>query len=186
MQMVFLYGPPGVGKLTVSNEIARLTGFRVFHNHLTIDAVLPVFEFGTPPFGRLIRVMREAVLAEAAREGIDLVFTSVYVHPQDIGYMEQMCAAVENNGGEVALVQLLCDLETLAERVEAESRLSASKLSSADALRAQLDSLDMSTALPGRESLTIDNSRLSARDVAERIITHFGLERLDAGTALEA
>jgi hypothetical protein len=66
MDMVFLYGPPGVGKLTVSKALAELTGFKVFHNHLTIDAVVPVFDFGTPPCGRLLRVMRAAVLAEAA------------------------------------------------------------------------------------------------------------------------
>jgi hypothetical protein len=46
--VVFLYGA-AAGKLTVANEIARLTGFKVFHNHLSMDAVLPVFEFASPP-----------------------------------------------------------------------------------------------------------------------------------------
>ncbi len=35
MQLVFLYGPPGVGKLTVGNALSALTGYKLFHNHLT-------------------------------------------------------------------------------------------------------------------------------------------------------
>ena len=50
MKLIFIYGSPAVGKLTVAQEIAEQTDFKVFHNHLTIDAVTPVFEFGTVPF----------------------------------------------------------------------------------------------------------------------------------------
>jgi replication-associated recombination protein RarA len=32
---LLLYGPPAVGKLTIAKEIARLTGFKVAHAHLT-------------------------------------------------------------------------------------------------------------------------------------------------------
>ncbi len=39
--LVYLYGPPAVGKLTVATELQRLTGFRLFHNHLTVDALRP-------------------------------------------------------------------------------------------------------------------------------------------------
>lgn len=45
-RMIFLYGPPAVGKLTVANLVSERTGFRVLHNHLTIDAITPVFAFG--------------------------------------------------------------------------------------------------------------------------------------------
>lgn len=173
--VVFLYGPPAAGKLTVAREIARLAGFKVFDNHLSMDAVLPVFDFGTPPFGRMLRAIRSAVLAEAAREGVSLVFTSVYAHPQDIGYMEQMCAAIEDNGGRVHLVQLLCDRGVLLQRVVAEHRLLGSKLSDPDALSALLDSVDIETALPGRDSLVIDNTLATAEETARRIVRHFGL-----------
>lgn len=49
MQLVFLYGPPGVGKLTVARDLAGLTNFKVFHNHLTISLALSVFPFGSAP-----------------------------------------------------------------------------------------------------------------------------------------
>ncbi len=44
MDLVYLYGPPAVGKLTIATELARRTGFKVFHNHLSIDCVKPVFD----------------------------------------------------------------------------------------------------------------------------------------------
>ena len=40
MKLVVLHGPPAVGKLTVARELARLTGWRLFHNHLVVDALL--------------------------------------------------------------------------------------------------------------------------------------------------
>jgi len=52
MKLVFIYGSPAAGKLTVAYEVAARTGFKVFHNHLTINCVRPIFDFGTPPFAR--------------------------------------------------------------------------------------------------------------------------------------
>ena len=75
MNLVFIYGPPGVGKLTVAQELARETGYKVFHNHVSIDCAEAVFDFGTKPFGSVIGKIRLAVFEEAAREGVSLVFT---------------------------------------------------------------------------------------------------------------
>src|SRR5262245_57197679 len=75
MDLVFLHGPPAVGKLTVARELARLTGFRLFHNHLTVDAVTAVFDFGTEPFITLREHIWLTVFAEAARHDVSLVFT---------------------------------------------------------------------------------------------------------------
>jgi tRNA uridine 5-carbamoylmethylation protein Kti12 len=32
MKLIFLYGPPAVGKLTVAQELVTLTGYKLFHN----------------------------------------------------------------------------------------------------------------------------------------------------------
>jgi 2-phosphoglycerate kinase len=52
--LVFIVGPPAVGKMTVGFALAERTGLRLFHNHQTIELALNFFEFGTPPFGRLV------------------------------------------------------------------------------------------------------------------------------------
>ena len=53
MDLVVLAGLPGVGKLTVGRVLADVTGYRLFHNHLTVDLALSLFEFGSQPFVEL-------------------------------------------------------------------------------------------------------------------------------------
>jgi tRNA uridine 5-carbamoylmethylation protein Kti12 len=36
VKLIFISGMPAVGKLTVAQELAKLTGYRPFHNHLTV------------------------------------------------------------------------------------------------------------------------------------------------------
>lgn len=48
MKLVFIYGPPAVGKFTVVRELSRQTGFKLYDNHVSINFVKTLFEFGTP------------------------------------------------------------------------------------------------------------------------------------------
>lgn len=50
--LVYLYGPPASGKLTIAGPLSELTGMPLFHNHLTVNALRPVFAFGSPPSWR--------------------------------------------------------------------------------------------------------------------------------------
>ncbi len=47
VKLVFIHGPAAVGKLTVARELAELTGLALFHNHLVVDLVTSLFEFGS-------------------------------------------------------------------------------------------------------------------------------------------
>jgi len=49
-QVIFLFGRPGVGKLTVGELLAVETGYRLLHNHAVVDLVSALFPFGSPPF----------------------------------------------------------------------------------------------------------------------------------------
>ncbi len=122
MDLVYVYGPPAVGKFTVAARLADLTGYAFFHNHLSIDCALPVFDFGTDAFWRLVHEIRFSTIQAAARENRSLIFTNVYAHPEDVANAEQRFAAVESSGGRVCLVQLTCPLEVLAERVQGDHR----------------------------------------------------------------
>ncbi len=64
MRLVLLFGPQAVGKMTVGQELAKMTGLKLFHNHMTIDLVLNFFEYGTPPFKRLVNSFRNEILTE--------------------------------------------------------------------------------------------------------------------------
>ena len=78
MKLVVLYGPPAVGKLTVAKEVARLTGIKLFHNHLTWNAVTAIFEWRSEPFMRALSEIRRMMFREAARADIDLLFIYVF------------------------------------------------------------------------------------------------------------
>ena len=175
MKLLLLYGSPAVGKLTVANEIARQTGFKVFHNHLSIDCILPVFEFGTKPFWKLIRLIRLETISEAARAGCNLIFTFCYAKDEDDEVVAETVKAVENNGGEVCFVLLKAEKETIEKRVLAESRQQFRKVADLQMLREMFDKYEMFAPVNGYESLIVDNTHLSAGETAREIIKHFQL-----------
>ena len=118
MTLVVIYGAPGVGKLTTARALAALTGFRIFHNHLSFDLAKAVFEFPTLPFQRLAETVRLATFEAAARENVPgLVFTFGYASPEDDAFVEKMIQVIERHGGELAFVRLYCDRATHERRV---------------------------------------------------------------------
>jgi shikimate kinase len=37
MKFVLIFGPQAVGKMTVGQELAKITGLKLFHNHIIKD-----------------------------------------------------------------------------------------------------------------------------------------------------
>jgi len=175
MNLIFIYGPPGVGKLTVAKELARATGYKVFHNHVSIDCAETVFEFGTKPFGSVVGKIRMAMFEEAADEGVSLIFTFVYACPEDTPFVERVRASVESRGGRVCLVRIVCDREELERRLPHPERARVGKMASLDTLREVTARYDIFSPVPARESLSIDNTSLDPMEVAARIVNHYHL-----------
>lgn len=178
MKLIIIHGPPAAGKLTVSRELAVRTGFKVFHNHISIDCVKPVFEFGSPPFNRLIEHIRFGVIAEAARENVDLIHTFVYAFGEDDEHFTKLIASAEDNGGEVYSVLLICDDETRRQRIVADERKQIGKLTDPDSIDMSREKFDLFSPLPGRDTLIIDTTDVAPDEAATRIIEHYRLETL--------
>lgn len=175
MKLVFIYGPPAAGKLTVADALGRLTTFAVWDNHLSIDCLLPLFPFGSKSLSRLAGDFRVDVLEECAREQIDVIFTFVYANPGDAPYVERIFTAVESHGGTVCPVQLLCDAKTQERRVVHEDRARRNKVRSVELIREMNAEYDLRSPIPGRPSLTIDTTDTLPDDAAREIAEHYGI-----------
>lgn len=176
MKLLIIYGAPAAGKLTIATEVARRTGFKLFHNHVSIDCVKPVFDFGTRPFLTMIETIRFAMIAEAARERVDLIHTFVYASGEDDEHFARLIASAEDNGGGVHLVLLKCESDELKARIGNDSRVKIGKLSDPDAVDGSLKKYDLRSTFPGRESLVIDTTEITFEEAAGRIINHFAFE----------
>ncbi len=175
MKLIIIHGPPAAGKLTVSRELAARTGFKLFHNHLSIDCVKPIFEFGSEPFNRLIEMIRFGTIAEAAREGVSLNHTFVYAKGADDEHFAKLIAAAEDNGGEVHTVLLVCDDAIRKQRISADDRQTIGKLTDPDSIETSREKWDLFSTLPGRNTLEIDTTNVPPTESARRIIDYFGL-----------
>ncbi len=179
MDLVFIYGPPAAGKLTVSRELARMTGFRLFDNHVSIDCARAVFDFGTPAFYSLLLQIRRISIAAAAERQTSMVCTFVYSHPEDAPYVDEYLVPFERAGGRACLVHLTCSAEALRQRVSLEGRLTAGKLATQESLDRLLDAQDLFSSVPGRESLSIDNTNRPPEEVATAIVRHYRLPLIE-------
>lgn len=186
--LVFIIGPPAVGKMTVGDELARRTGLRLFHNHQTIDLILPFFPFGSPPFGRLVGEFRRRILEEVASSELPgIIFTYVWAFDlaSDDAVVEEYSEIFRARGGRVVYVELEATQEERLRRNETEFRLAAKPFKrDLAASRQQLLELDDKYQLNSRgrlagrpDYLHVENTTLSATEVAERIIETFGLTR---------
>jgi AAA domain len=90
-KLVILFGPPAVGKMTVGQQLAELTGFKLFHNHMTIELALNFFAFNTKEFSHLNELFRSEIFSTvAASELPGLIFTYVWAlnEPSDKTYVD--------------------------------------------------------------------------------------------------
>lgn len=187
--LVNVLGPPAVGKMTVGHELAARTGLRLFHNHLTIDLVTRFFEFGTPPFLRLVGSIRQQILAEVAASSLPgAVFTYVWAfdEPDDEAEIARYAAPFRDRGLRVLYVELEATQEERLRRNRTQFRLthkpSKRDLDWSDAHLVEMDQryrMSSGGAFDARDDwLRIDIGELSPEATAERIIDYFGLARV--------
>lgn len=188
MQLVVIFGPPAVGKMTIGRRVVERSGFRLFHNHAMIEPLLEVFDYGTPPFVRLLREMRQQVGKEAAAFRTDLVLTYVWgLELQgDVEELTQQIAPYVERGAVVSFVELAADLGTRLERNHTEHRLAEKRskrdLDWSDSNVRDMERHVMNTEaaaergdLPGLRLLSqhrhfrLDTSQLTPEQSAERI-----------------
>ena len=181
---MFLFGNSAVGKMTVGQELTKITAFRLFHNHLMIEPVLEVFgEFRSD----LIHRLRKLVFEEFAKsDEYGLIFTFMWAFDQqsDWDYVANIRNIFPIPDEDVYYVELVAPQEIRLKRNATENRLlnKASKrdleVSNQRLLRG--DQKYRCESLPGEipfpNYLRIDNSALSPEETAWIIRNHFSFK----------
>jgi AAA domain len=183
---IIIFGPPAVGKMSVGHELAKLTGLKLFHNHMTIDLVMNFFQFGDPRFHKLVAEFRKRVFEEvAASELPGLIFTFVWALnlESEREYIERTCDIFREKGAEIYFVELEAELSERLQRNESEFRLSQKPPKRDIAFsRQRLLEDDQNYKLNSNGDffykdnyLKIENTNLSALEAAQRIVEAFSL-----------
>ena len=183
MKLLFMIGNAAVGKMTVGQELMKITGLRLFHNHMTIEPVLEIFgKFN----GEAIRRFRQVVFEEFAKtDNYGMIFTYMWAFDQqsDWDYIEYIKSIFEPYGTEFYYVELVASKEARLERNISESRLKnkASKRDIETSNRRLLND-DSRYRLESREGeipfenyMKIDNTNLSPTETAKMIKERFSL-----------
>lgn len=89
--------------------------------------------------------------------------------------MEQMFKKIEENGGEVLLVQLRTTVEKLKERIVAEDRREYKKMHKTESLESWINQYKLFEAYPNRQNLIVDNSNMTPKEAAKLIVQKYNL-----------
>ena len=172
MKLIFIYGIPAVGKLTVAEKLSDITGIPIFHNHLSRDLVGDIYGSDLMANYELVDSIRADVLTYCAKNNTDLIFTYVYGGSFDDVKVNRFTKCVKDNGGEVHFVELLADEEDLINRVDSKSRKRFKKLTDRNVIQELTKDLNK-FHIPYVDSITINTSELtpdeSAKLLAEKI-----------------
>ena len=182
MKLVFLIGSGAVGKMTVGQELAKITALRLFHNHMMIEPVIEIF--GT--YNGVVNQLRETIFKEFAKsDHYGMIFTYMWAFDQqaDWDYVEHVKSIFEPYGTDVYYVELVASQGVRLQRNGTENRLrnKASKrdveASNQRVMRedAKYRLVSYEGEIPFENYMRIDNSDLAPDIVARMIQERFDL-----------
>ena len=183
MDLIVLIGSGAVGKMTVGQELMKISDFRLFHNHMMIEPVIEVFgDYCGPVVGRLREVIFEEFLKTKYR-GMIFTYMWAFDMQEDWDYIRSVAERFEATSGNVDYVELVADQSVRLERNRTENRLrnKASKRDLAvsqerllrEDSRYRLVSRD--GEIPFENYIRIDNTRMEPQEAARLIKDKFAL-----------
>ena len=186
MKLVIITGPHAVGKMTVGQELAKITGLKLFHNHMSIDVVSGLFENMPAERSRLTALFRDEVFkAYSKSDEYGMIFTYMWAFDSqaDWDYIQHVEELFREQGAEVYYVELEADYNLRIERNKTENRLlnksTKRDIEKSEALFRRLEDKYRLNSLPGEVQkehyLRIDNTHIPPDEAARKIKEIFSL-----------
>lgn len=183
MKLVVIFGSIAVGKMTVGQELAKITELKLFHNHMTIEPVIEMFGYYE---GKTVKRLRQVFFEEFSKsDNYGMIFTYVWAFDlqSDWDYIKYVSDLFNKEGAELYYVELVSSQEVRLQRNATENRLK-NKPSKRDLDFARKDLLDTdkryrTESYDGEITfpnyIKIDNSNLAPDVVAQIIKERFCL-----------
>ena len=185
--LVIILGPHAVGKMTVGQELEKLTGLRLFHNHMSIELARKLFNYGEKEFGMLNESIRSTVFELFAKgdfPGLIFTFMCAFDFPSEFEYLKKLTDLFESNGAKCCVVELCADFDVRLVRNKSENRL-LNKESKRDLEHSEAEMRKTSEKyrlnsyegekLPFANYIKIDNTNLPPEEVKKQIKTYFSI-----------
>ena len=176
---VFIIGAPASGKMTIGQELSKLTGATLFFNHQPIDFALEIYQDFTEEMWEFVRSVNFSFLEISARHLRSVVLTGVtdFSNQYHLMYLKNIQDLLNEYHQEILFVELETSIEERLRRNRTENRLKYKPLkrnfeiSEREILETdktnQLNSQKQPSGL--HHYLKIDNTNLSAEEVAKQI-----------------
>ena len=185
--LVIILGPHAVGKMTVGQELAKITPLRLFHNHMSIELSRKLFDHSEPQWHELNQTIREKVFdlfAESDIPGLIFTYMCAFDMQSEFDYLQSVIDKFKAHGAKCHVVELCADFDERIKRNKSENRLlhKESKRdlewSEAEMLKTsakyRLNSYD-GEGLPFESYIKIDNTNILPDKVAQIIKNNFQL-----------
>ena len=181
MKFVVIQGAQAVGKMTVGQELVKITKLRLLHGHVMYELIME--HFGNI-FGDVTNRLKDVVFEEFAKsENYGMIYTAClsFSHQKDLDYLNHITEIFEEVGAEIYYVELIASQETRLKRNKTENRLQY-KISKRDIEKSDENLIYADTKgrfvsnegeIPFENYMKIDNSNLGPGAVAQMIKDRF-------------
>ncbi|WP_049509845.1 AAA family ATPase [Streptococcus pseudopneumoniae] len=176
---VFIIGAPASGKMTIGQELSKLTGATLFFNHQTIDFALEIYQDFTEEMWEFVRGITFSFLGASARNQRSVILTDVidFSNQYQLMYLKQIQDLLDNFHQEILFVELETSLEERLRRNRTENRLKHKPLKrhieiSEREILETAETLQLNSQHQPNELhhyLKINNTNLSAEEAAKQI-----------------
>lgn len=186
-KFVLIIGPQAVGKMTVGQELSKLIGYKLMHNHMTIEIVRQIFDYDKEIYQKMNQQIRYEIFKEFAKSNEKgIIFTYCF----DFGekFFKEEKQEIEKWSSlfeETYVIELEASLETRLKRNKTENRLKHKeskrdiKWSENEMIKSlekhKLNSEEGQGEKIFKNYVRINNENLLAKEVAEIIKQKFKL-----------
>lgn len=181
-----IIGPQAVGKMTVGQELAKITGYKLLYNHMTIEMVREIFDYDKTSFSKINSIIRYEIFKEFSKSNEKgIIFTGCFDFGNDFKKEKEETDKWMNLFEENYTIELETTLEERLRRNKTANRLEhkASKRNLEWSENDLLESIKRHrlNSNPGegekifKNFMKIDNTNLSATEVAKIIKEKFNL-----------